>query len=265
MKIIAQKPSKKFLPETSLQSMDLWITRKYRGFTGIAEVEKGKLTMRSGNSVSTFNMPQLEILKDGIYVGEIYTPDIEDENNLQEAINKGNYDKIRYAMFDVLSSEGKDLTNAPLRERIKYIDVACGNMVHKAQETKARDKDELMAEIIGKGWEGIVAADMNGIHRLNLGTNGVRQRGDAWKLKPSLALEFIVCNVNEQGVAEAKLPGDKTGRTYKFGSYVGTLDPHSLQPGNIIEVTFCSIDRQHNFVHPVVRTVRRPEIDLPGF
>lgn len=33
--------------------------------------------------------------------------------------------------------------------------------------------------------------------------------------------------------------------------------------GDFIEVTFCSIDRDGNFVHPVVQTVRHPQIDGP--
>ena len=52
-----------------------------------------------------------------------------------------------------------------------FIPEICGEGVHIATETKARTRDELMAQIVNNGWEGIVAADMNAAHHLNMGTN----------------------------------------------------------------------------------------------
>ena len=262
MDIIAQKPRKKFLSEAELQQKDLWITRKYRGFTGVATVKNGLAEIRSGNAVSSFRLPHLEFKHDGIFIGEVYTPDIEDENNLQTAINTYDFGKIKFACFDVLRCDKQDLTTAPLRERIKYIPEICGEGVHIATETKARTRDELMAQIVNNGWEGIVAADMNAAHHLNMGTNGVRQRGEAWKLKPSLSMEFLVLSVQDN-VAHTVMPNDPTKRVHKFGSFNGTLNPQTIRSGDLIEVTFCSIDRDGNFVHPVVQTVRRPQIDGP--
>ena len=169
---------------------------------------------------------------------------------------------LKKSSFDVLKCGEIDLTHAPLRERIKYIPEICGENTHIATETKARTRDELMAQIVNNGWEGVVAADMNAMHHLNLGTNGVRQRGEAWKLKPSLSMEFIVVDVREN-VAHTVLPNDPTKRIHKFGSFNGTLSPQQLREGDIIEVSFCSIDRDGNFVHPIVQTTRRPEIDGP--
>ena len=119
-----------------------------------------------------------------------------------------------------------------------------------------------MAQIVNNGWEGIVSEDMNATHHLNLGTNGVRQRGEAWKLKPSLSMEFLVLSVQDN-VAHTVMPNDPTKRVHKFGSFNGTLNPQTIRSGDFIEVTFCSIDRDGNFVHPVVQTVRRPQIDGP--
>ena len=112
-----------------------------------------------------------------------------------------------------------------------------------------------MDEITKKGWEGVVAADLRALHTINTGTNGKRQRGMAWKLKPSLHLDLLVIGI-DGNVINAVNPLKPDGEIYRLGSFRDTLDPKTINIGDLVEVKFCSIDREGNLVHPVVTTIK---------
>lgn len=252
-----QKPRKEFLKDTEISTLgnNLWISRKYRGFTGVAHVSGGKAQIKSGNNVTTFELPHLEFKHDGIYVGEIYTPEVEDENNLQDTLNTGNYDKIKFAVYDVLGFNGQDLTKAQLSVRKEFLSANTNSHIHAVEETQKRTKDELLSEILLKGWEGVVAADLRGLHTLNTNANRKRQRGLSWKLKPSMHIDLCVTQKNGN-IISAINPANPNGQIYKLGSFRDSLDVEKIKVGDIVEVQFCSIDREGNLVHPVVTTIK---------
>lgn len=257
--LAVQKPRKVFLPDSEIAKRDLFISRKYRGFTGVAAVKNGVSEFRSGNSVTSYSLPEIEFKRNGIFIGEIYTPEQEDENYLQNALNTSNYAEINFAVYDVLAIDDRSLFDAPLRERIKWIDDIVIGKSHRVMEATGRTRNSLLEEITRNNWEGIVAADLNSLHNLNTGKNCVRRRGESWKLKPRLSLEFVVLKKDYNNVITAILPsGGKDSRKYKFGSFDGGLDAEGIESGDIVEVSFCSIDRDGNLVHPVVMTRRSP-------
>ena len=45
-------------------------------------------------------------------------------------------------------------------------------------------------------------------------------------------------------------------REHKFGSFEAGVEQDRLKVGDIIQVSFCSIDKSGDLVHPVVKTVR---------
>lgn len=256
MNLVVQKPRKYFLTDAELSTKELFISRKYRGHTGVVVAVGGHISVRSGNGVSEYKLPHLNFHKDGIYVGEIYTPGQEDENNLQNALNLGDFGQIHFAVYDILKYGEKDLTDMPLRNRMPYLNEVGGEHIHRVEETALRTKSEIMREILGKGWEGVVAADLGAKHVLNFAGNGVRRRGESWKLKPAYSLEFEIVRKEANGVVTAIQPMDKGVREHKFGSFEAGVEQDRLKIGDIIEVSFCSIDKSGNLVHPVVKTVR---------
>lgn len=256
MNLVVQKPRKYFLTDTELATKSLFISRKYRGHTGVVVAEGGRISVHSGNAVSEYNLPHLNFHKDGIYIGEIYTPRQEDENNLQNALNLGDFDQIHFAVYDILKYGTNDLMDMPLRDRLPYLNEIEGKYIHRVEETSLRTRSEIMREILEKGWEGVVAADLGAKHVLNFASNGVRRRGESWKLKPAYSLEFEIVRKEPNGVVTAIQPMAKSIREHKFGSFEASVDQDNLRIGDIIEVSFCSIDKGGNLVHPVVKTIR---------
>ena len=229
LKIVPQKPQKDFLTNQDLSSLPLWITRKYRGFTGVATVRNGIASFASGSGDMPFALPHISFRRDGIFVGEIYTPGTEDENSLQMALN-GDAGKIRFAMFDVLAAGDESLEFKPLGERIKYINDACGDCAHIVEETKLSTREDLMRQILTTG-------------------------GGMWKFKPQNSLEFDVVGISETTIECRSRLGFLPG-VHTFGSFIRTLDFNSLKIGDVVEVSFNSIDRAGHLVNPVVINVR---------
>ncbi|MEN0062846.1 MAG: hypothetical protein AAGA48_11900 [Myxococcota bacterium] len=125
--------------------------------------------------------------------------------------------QIKFAAFDLLYVEGRDLTGMPWNQRRQFLQTLLGPMQHfplmvpmqLAEGQYAQGKDDvnrLYGHFRSQGYEGIIAKDPQGPYRL-------AQRDPTWtKRKPAITLDLVLLAA-VFAVTEKKTAG-------VFGSYV---------------------------------------------
>jgi len=124
---------------------------------------------------------------------------------------------LRFAAFDLLYLEGRDLTSLPLHERRRMLQMALMSVtqfptpivVTVAEGQLAKNKEDLSRlfhHFRAQGYEGIVSKDPNGPYRLG-------QRDPSWlKRKPEVTLDLVLLG--------AILAVTTKENTALYGSYV---------------------------------------------
>lgn len=124
---------------------------------------------------------------------------------------------LKYAAFDILYLNGRDLTALPLVERRKQLAMALGvsvqaplpvplQLVDGQMASTKDDVARLFQFFRGQGYEGIIAKDLGGTYR-------IATRDPSWvKRKPLITLDLVLL-----GGVMAVTTKERTGM---FGSYV---------------------------------------------
>ncbi|MBE7701187.1 ATP-dependent DNA ligase [Oerskovia sp. Sa1BUA8] len=118
---------------------------------------------------------------------------------------------LRPYFFDVLHAEGRDLIDAPLRERLAVLDrVADSFTVHRLTTSSPGAAHEYFAEAVREGQEGVVVKSLDAPYAAG-------RRGAGWvKVKPRHTLDLVVLAV-ERG------SGRRTGLLSNI--HLGARDP----------------------------------------
>ena len=120
---------------------------------------------------------------------------------------------LRPYFFDVLHADGRDLIDAPLRERLAVLDrVADSFTVHRLTTSSPGAAQQYFAEAVREGQEGVVVKSLDAPYAAG-------RRGAGWvKVKPRHTLDLVVLAV-ERG------SGRRTGLLSNI--HLGARDPET--------------------------------------
>jgi len=175
-----------------------WIfEEKLDGYRGIANVKKGKasLTSRNGKNLGDDYPPIIKALEnldiDAVLDGEIVVREKE-RTNFQALQNYGTSKKkpqLSYVVFDVLEINRADVRELPLHQRKKLLETLLAKHQQKEIEivkTATVKGTAFLREADKKGWEGIIAKQLDSIYASGL-------RSSSWqKIKLQQAQEAII-------------------------------------------------------------------------
>jgi bifunctional non-homologous end joining protein LigD len=167
---------------------------KWDGYRAIAEIDNGKVALysRNGNSFTKAYPPVVEALSrissPCVLDGEIIAEGKEGVSFQALQHYKEKKVPLKYAIFDVLYADGKDLRDELLIERKKYISslIPPNDPVLFSSEHIETKGLAFFKEIEKKGMEGIMAKDAQSPYRTGA-------RSDEWqKIKTSKEQEAII-------------------------------------------------------------------------
>jgi bifunctional non-homologous end joining protein LigD len=209
---------------SEIQNRKDWLYEiKYDGYRAIAKIDNGKIEMisRNGNSFAgqyPSLIKELEKIKAAVILdGEVVIENSKGISDFQLLQNYSTTHKgtLKYYVFDILFINGHRITDLPLQKRKELLDTFFHNYKFTCiirSDYKIGKGKELFKKLSGKGYEGIVAKDMNSAYLPG-------KRSDSWlKLKAVQSQEAVICGYT--------LP--QKSRKY-FGSLIlGVYKGHTL-------------------------------------
>lgn len=232
---------------------------------------------RNGTVELTAKLPRLvdhfAIAPTGILFDvELHTME-EGTESIQAAFNSGHDDDIYAAAFDMLKLDGS-MTNSGYGYRLSLLQQQMDMLgrgpafaVDHFPLGENADYEEALRRIAQKKIEGIVVADRNAPHVLNL--NGNTKRGQSWKIKHRHTEDFVVVGRNacadpKLGVGSVKLARrleDGTlqpvkGPVGSFGLSFNRLWALEQDGLYVVEVSHFGEDERGNLVFPKVERAR---------
>jgi bifunctional non-homologous end joining protein LigD len=199
---------------------------KYDGYRAVAAVSGGKVSVRSRNDLDfaarfPWVAPSLKqvVVGEAVLDGELVALDEAGVSRFQRLGDPSA--EHRYAVFDLLWLDGKDLRSRPLEERRELLESVMANTrppLELAQRVRG-DEKTAVAEAKRRGWEGLLA-------KLR-GSAYVGTRSSDWlKLKVLGTDELVIAGWTpiSNGAAEvgALLVAAKRGKHFVYAGKVGT-------------------------------------------
>lgn len=236
-----------------------------------------RIWSRNGTLEWTAKLPRLvdhfAIAPLGLLIDvELHTPE-EGTEAIQNAMNSGSDDDIYAAAFDMLKLDGSMTSTgygsrlALLQHQMDMLGGGAAFAVDHFPLGEGADYEEALRRIAQKKIEGVVVADRDAPHALNL--NGNTKRGLSWKIKQRHTEDFVVvgknaCGDPKLGVGSLKLArrlADGTLQPVKgpVGSFglafnrVWALGQDGLY---VVEVSHFGEDERGNLVFPKVERAR---------
>ena len=178
-------------------SREGWIYEiKFDGYRVIATKEGSDVSLHSRNNNSFTDRFMLisdelkEIRADFVIDGEVCYMENPEKMDFQQLQNKVNdQEKLHYYVFDLLWLNGHDITNLPLTERKKLLELLLKNSpahIHYVSHIESKG-EAFFAEVEKKQLEGMIAKVAGS--KYYPGT-----RSDAWlKIKTGFRQEMIIC------------------------------------------------------------------------
>ena len=104
-----------------------------------------------------------------------------------DALRRASSVPVSYAIFDILALNGNDTMRLPFRDRRSLLEGIVGDGSHwRLTELHLHDPDALLATVVDRGLEGIMAKQLSSIYQPG-------KRPASWvKVKPRMRQEFVV-------------------------------------------------------------------------